>query len=301
MLGIYGTVYNSADTVRQTVEDLKSKLKEDFILVVTDNYSTDGTYEILKEYDFIDAIKAKSTRGKGRQIALQHLIKNYPEVDFIFYIDFDLEFPDYLQKMIDNIKKRYEFGEFYANIASYDTYRDAIKKVVWPDMNVGEDHYENFQLIRSGYKVYRLLFPIRFNQIREEREKKYVKKPLIYFKRWLRNNIKDWTIFTLFRMSIKIWSIKPIEYIENKFYNLFPEDLGLDKNLLFIIIKSYGKIPEGILKALREHKGKYKFIEFKPKSKIGKYIIIYRNLDDIIKNQIEFYEKSFGHKIFKHK
>ncbi|MEM4882123.1 MAG: glycosyltransferase, partial [Nanopusillaceae archaeon] len=84
MLGIYGTVYNSADTVRQTIEDLKSKLKEDFIIVVTDNFSTDGTYEILKEYDFIDVLRIKSTRGMGRQKALEHLIKNYKEVDLVF-------------------------------------------------------------------------------------------------------------------------------------------------------------------------------------------------------------------------
>lgn len=31
MLGIYGTVYNSADTVRQTIEDLKSKLKKNLL------------------------------------------------------------------------------------------------------------------------------------------------------------------------------------------------------------------------------------------------------------------------------
>ena len=85
-LGIYGTVYNSADTVRTTIEDLKKKLKYDFVISVCDNFSKDGTFEILKEYDFIDVFQRKSTRGLGRQYALENLIKNHPDVDYIFYL-----------------------------------------------------------------------------------------------------------------------------------------------------------------------------------------------------------------------
>ncbi|BFI73647.1 hypothetical protein YN1_6340 [Nanoarchaeota archaeon] len=293
MLGIYGTVYNSADTVRQTIEDLKSKLKEDFILVVTDNYSTDDTYEILKEYDFIDTIRAKSTRGKGRQIALQHLIKNYPEVDFIFYIDFDLEFPDYLQKMIDGIKKRYEFGEFYANIASYDTYKDAIKKVIWPDMNVGEDYYWYFSLIKNKYLVYRLCFPTAFNQIREKREKKYA-KGLKYIKRQT-NNLFEWYFLQYLKSVVDISSFSIVKYFENNITNIFPEDLNLDKDLLFLMFKTSGEIYDSVKKALRGHKGKYKFLYFRSKSRILKYATIIRNdKNEYVNKMLKYFENFFN-------
>ncbi len=110
-LGIYGTVYNSADTVRTTIEDLKKKLKYDFVISVCDNFSKDGTFEILREYDFIDAFQRKSTRGLGRQYALENLIKNHSDVDYIFYIDFDVIFPDYLNELIKGIIKIYKENE----------------------------------------------------------------------------------------------------------------------------------------------------------------------------------------------
>jgi len=107
-IGIYGTVYNSADTVRTTIEDLKEKLKYDFVISVCDNFSKDRTFEILKEYDFVDAFQRKSKRGLGRQYALENLIKNHPDVDYIFYIDFDVIFPDHLNELIDGIIKIYK-------------------------------------------------------------------------------------------------------------------------------------------------------------------------------------------------
>lgn len=293
MLGIYGTVYNSADTVRNTIEDLKKKLREDFVIVVTDNYSTDGTYEILKEYDFIDVIRKKSTRGLGRQIALEHLVKNYKEVDFIFYIDFDVIFVDYFQKIIDGVKKRYKENEFYGNIASYDTYREALKKVRWRDMNIGEDFDWVIQLLRNNFVVYRLCFPTGFNQIREKREKKYAKG----FK-YIKREIKlywDWIFGFYLSNFIKV-KIHSITYHDIRMKSIFPEDIGLDKDYLLLIFKSSYSIPKNIIEDLKDHKGPYEVLIYRSKSRLSNYFLVYRSFE---KAYIKYFIDFFGLKNYK--
>ena len=50
---IYGTVYNNAKYIRNCLASLIQALPdfdEDYELVIVDNYSTDGTFKILKNF-----------------------------------------------------------------------------------------------------------------------------------------------------------------------------------------------------------------------------------------------------------
>ncbi|MEM3846191.1 MAG: glycosyltransferase [Candidatus Parvarchaeota archaeon] len=92
MLYIYGTVYNNANRVKQSMGSMM-KINVEKSIYIIDNYSTDGTYEILKElskkYPNIYIKREKCSRGKGRQLAIE-IGKNKADDNDLF-MTFDLD------------------------------------------------------------------------------------------------------------------------------------------------------------------------------------------------------------------
>ena len=69
------TVYNEAPTVRASFKSLLSQLDENYEVVVVDNFSKDGTYEVLREFEEssrVKLIQRRCSRGLGRQLAFEH-------------------------------------------------------------------------------------------------------------------------------------------------------------------------------------------------------------------------------------
>ena len=69
------THFNNAPTVKQSLESILNQIDDNFEVIVVDNVSTDGSYEILKEFASLGKIKlirAKCSRGKGREIAFEN-------------------------------------------------------------------------------------------------------------------------------------------------------------------------------------------------------------------------------------
>jgi len=298
-LGIYGTVYNSADTVRTTIEDLKKKLKYDFVISVCDNFSKDGTFEILKEYDFIDVFQRKSTRGLGRQYALENLIKNHPDVDYIFLIDFDVTFPDYLNELIKGIIKIYKENEIYwlGGFASLNTYKKILTKVKWRDMNFTEDFMYIIDTINKGFELYFLGLPISLNQERPKRERKYA-KGLKYINRLFKIYFKDYFLHKLLATWIKFNSIRDPERILHTHLKdiLLPPELNLDKNLLFLIIPYH---PGYLIKMIKKLSPYYDYVylyRIKRKNRAKYYLIIYydyKTIEKYLMNFLRYVGKSF--------
>jgi len=303
-LGIYGTVYNSADTVRTTIEDLKKKLKYDFVISVCDNFSKDGTFEILKEYDFIDAFQRKSTRGLGRQYALENLIKNHPDVDYIFYIDFDVIFPDYLNELIKGIIKIYKENEIikgtngFGDFGSINTYKKILTKVRWRDMNVIEDFMHDIDVIRKGFELYFLWLPTAINQERPGRERKYA-KGLKYFNRLFKIYFRDFLLHNFLSVRIKFNTIKSLNKILNEYIKdiITPPELGLDKKLLFFIISYDKKYFHKILLKLTKYYEYIYIYKLKRKVRAGYYMIIYYDYNTVEKyiiNLLKYGNRSFN-------
>lgn len=74
------TQYNNGPTVKQSLESILNQVGDDFEVVVVDNKSTDGSYEILKNFEGMGRIKlvqAKCSRGKGREIAFENSSGRY--------------------------------------------------------------------------------------------------------------------------------------------------------------------------------------------------------------------------------
>jgi glycosyltransferase involved in cell wall biosynthesis len=85
------TSYNSASTIRESLDSILNQIDDRYEVVVVDSASKDGTWEILNEYSNAGKIKLvnkKSSRGRGRQTAFEnssgeYLVSNFDMDDVL--------------------------------------------------------------------------------------------------------------------------------------------------------------------------------------------------------------------------
>jgi glycosyltransferase involved in cell wall biosynthesis len=128
---VYGTVYNNAGTVE---ESIRSVWKPEYEIVIVDNYSTDGTWEKLLELknEFnLRLYRYKCSRGLGRNIALHKC----PENSLTAYFDLDTKYNHAFHRVIEAAE---EYGSASAHALVVDR-EYAIRRGGWRDLNVAED------------------------------------------------------------------------------------------------------------------------------------------------------------------
>jgi glycosyltransferase involved in cell wall biosynthesis len=132
------TNYNAKDTLSLCLESVFSQIGSDYEVVISDNYSTDGSREILEEYagkGNIKLIIEHSSRGKGRQIAFDNSIGNY----IISGIDTD----DVIKPVLRDVLRLYH-EEHEGYMLSFGTIHIIPRHLViavggWRDLQWGED------------------------------------------------------------------------------------------------------------------------------------------------------------------
>ena len=139
--------YNDSKTLRQSIDSLLelSKLRT-IEIIVTDNMSNDGSWEILQEYQtkgLITCLRRRCSRGMGRQIALTNSQGSYVlahiDCDDIFSsegIDYLLQI--YHSKYEGSVMMTKKRGPEASNITIAP--KDLLVKLGgWRDLNWGED------------------------------------------------------------------------------------------------------------------------------------------------------------------
>ena len=176
---IYGTVFNNVSTIE---ESIKSFWRPDAVIVITDNFSTDGTWEKLqelrKEYNLV-LYRYKSNRGQGRNYSLRHC----PENSFTTYVDLDTRYNEAFHKLLewapkDKITHTYAFFGIKKE--------EFLKRGGWGELNVNED-VETFARVGFDYFIPVIIKENLFKG--EKREKRYSKGLNYYIRRF--NNIID--------------------------------------------------------------------------------------------------------------
>lgn len=82
-------VYNGKECIIKTIESIeKQKYYGDIDIIVIDDGSTDGTFELLKEMDFDCNIKILETCHRGKSFALNEGLKNV-KTDYVITVDCD--------------------------------------------------------------------------------------------------------------------------------------------------------------------------------------------------------------------
>lgn len=318
IISIYGTVFNNANIIKKSLNSVISKLpdfNENFEMVIVDNYSTDGTYEILKEYQKkhpnITIIQEKCTRGKGRQIAF-----NNTKGKYVLTIDFDTVYLEPFKNIVYNYNK-IKRNEIYPMLMMK---RETMKFIGnWKDLNYDEDMEILANAISKGIKVYSIPCALAENEKAKNREKRYA-DGFKYTKRQLKNyadmisggglklsdfiyryenhgKIKIILLYIVCRI-INRKTFRHSEKYNNRqlVYNnsilVNPKELGIKDKYFITEIYPYGKRPEDIInivyKLLSTGLNETKLITHKSKNLL---ILYHKNADkNIIKRKSRFFK-----------
>lgn len=143
---VCATVYNSAQIIEEAIDPLLN-LDENFEIVIVDNYSIDGTFEKLKNYEpRIKLYQRKCSRGLGKQVAIQLSTGKI----IILISDFDVSYTN-IANLVDIHEKCYidKVSTFIpdskgCNAVLYIGKRDLFFKIQgFPDLNNSDDLYFN--------------------------------------------------------------------------------------------------------------------------------------------------------------
>ena len=200
-ISICTTVYNNAPRLRASLKSIIDNLRGiDFEMVVVDNWSTDGTWEILKntELENMILIRERCSRGRGRQIAFENSSGKY-----IVPVDLDVVYYPVWRKFIDAYLS-WEHRDRYAVLAWYTgIYPRALLERVggWRDLQMAEDWDLAWRLIEIGaLKWYPLV--TGENWAIKEPERRFSKNFIMLLARKLRNEIDlfrvrgDYSLYT---------------------------------------------------------------------------------------------------------
>lgn len=201
-LSLYGTTYNCGSTVAGTVESLLTAIPgfhAQCELVVVDNYSDDGTWETLErlahDIDNVTLLRRSSSRGEGRNIALEHSTGR-----FVSPIDFDNIYKPELGQILNLAMESLLDDRTIVNFAM--TRSAAVGIGGWRDLNAGEDFEFTARAISSGLRVFKVPAPmataswtaIRRTGLREWRYRRSGVQMTRRMARWLLDQTRGWGI-----------------------------------------------------------------------------------------------------------
>ena len=162
------------------------KIKHQFLIV--DNYSDDGTYEILKsisrKYN-IKLCRQKCKRGKGREIAM-NMAENWKNDDAFMYFDGDTIYTQDFLNFVEKIVPKLDYNSVYIQglCLAFINF-----KIHWRNLNVVEDVERYAHFISQGYNFYGLLPAQKHSLIINgqlninNRESRYAKGYKYYFRK----------------------------------------------------------------------------------------------------------------------
>ena len=140
------THYNNVETVSKSLDSILGQIDVSFEVIVVDNFSNDGSEEILREYQEKGKVRLftkKCSRGEGRQIALENALGDY----IISHIDMDDVYRERLRELIDLYHSKCE-GKVMVAISSLKDWtqnvtlgpKEFISKIGgWRDLQFGDD------------------------------------------------------------------------------------------------------------------------------------------------------------------
>ncbi len=143
------THYNNRPTIKKSLDSILSQINEKFEIVVVDNFSNDGSQEVLQQYanaGTINLVRGRSSRGKGRQIAFE----NSKGLYVIANMDLDDVFLPHLSELLSLYHSACEGDLLWARSIDQRSYwggenftlapRKLIEEIGgWRDLQWGED------------------------------------------------------------------------------------------------------------------------------------------------------------------
>ena len=152
------TNFNSITTIKESMESIFKQINSSFEIVVCDNYSNDGSREILQQYARKGKIKLvveRSSRGKGRQIAFENSTGKY----IISGVDTDDRLKPTFQKFLSIYHREHE-GYMLSAGTIHIIPRQLVEEIGgWRDLTYFED-YDFHERAKSLGRQHELEYPL---------------------------------------------------------------------------------------------------------------------------------------------
>ena len=123
-------IYNEVKFVEKTLDSILSQSFNFFEFIIVDNYSNDGTYELLKKYSKKDK-RIKLFRNKKNLGLVENYNKvfNYSKGDYFSWIGaHDLYDENFFELLIDKIKQNSRISLVFSNVAKIDNENNLLDK-----------------------------------------------------------------------------------------------------------------------------------------------------------------------------
>lgn len=115
-------IYNCASTLRQAIDSIVNQTYSDWELILCDDYSTDNTLIIAKEYEALhdNILVIKNNRNLGLPASLNHCIK-YAQGDYIARMDGDdISLPQRFEKEMKVFEEHPEYSIVSCAMINFD-------------------------------------------------------------------------------------------------------------------------------------------------------------------------------------
>jgi glycosyltransferase involved in cell wall biosynthesis len=119
-------VYNGEDFLREAIDSIRNQTFTDWVMLISDDNSTDKTEEICLEYCKIDSRIRYMKRNKGED-AFNKFIETANCEYFMWMADDDVYYPEFLQSCINNLESNPDADMAFCNIVNIDKYSRIIR------------------------------------------------------------------------------------------------------------------------------------------------------------------------------
>ncbi len=161
-------VFNGGRFIGQALDSLISQTYRDWMLLISDNDSTDGTAKICKSYCERDAriryIKQPKNQGTAKNY--RFLLESAHEKYFMWAAADDLWEPEFLDANIRNLESNLDAGAAFSNIVNIDSFGQIIREIpsfglfATKDRQINIGNYvlapEFLAKVNLFYSIYRL-------------------------------------------------------------------------------------------------------------------------------------------------
>jgi len=235
-------VYNGAKYISEAIDSIRNQSFEDWVLLISDNFSDDETEDICKKYIQLDPrIRyVRQISNIGGINNFKFLLDNADSEYFMWVASDDIWHKDYINICIEKLENDKLLGLAYANVISIDSYSNIIRNDLCLNKIVGKNKFftalkflwdpEIMGKACMVYGIYRTiicrqvwdLYPINNNYASDvsfvygvlSRSKIYIDERILFHKRYERdddepNNPKSMNVKNPFRIIFSLKDLIP--------------------------------------------------------------------------------------------
>ena len=184
-------VYNEEECLDDTLKSIRAQTFENYELIISDNNSDDNSLKIINKYSSDNRIKVIKNTQKIGMIDNFNLVLNKSSSDYFIWIGaHDLYLPNFLEKLVENIKKNKNFFLIYTDISRIDKNGNEIEIHKNIGFNISNNYFLRmlqipWKIKNSGDLVYGI----------------FDRKKLIKF--GTQKNILWWDVLLIYRIFIE--------------------------------------------------------------------------------------------------